>query len=323
MYSNQHNIDLPIAVWLASDTYDLVIDPNTISATTLLKPLKSIVLSHRAVEKGEVGVTDLMDLVASSVGTAVHTAAEVAWDDYASAMKLLDIPQKVIDSVRVNPEVADPENLNIYVEQRTEKEINGFTISGKFDFVYEDTVHDIKTTKVYNWINGGNNYKYGLQGSIYRWLNPEIILNDTMKVQMIFTDWSPLQALAKKDYPKKRIEVLNIPLHTLDATEKFILDKTDAIRANWNKDQEDIPKCTPEEVWQSPTKYAYYANPSKMTKATKLFDSYLDASQHCTSAGGTGIVVTRPGEVKFCVYCPALSICKQAKEYIEAGLLKI
>ena len=44
MLKNEHNISLAVAVWLAaSGDYDLVPDPKVISATTFLKPIKSIV----------------------------------------------------------------------------------------------------------------------------------------------------------------------------------------------------------------------------------------------------------------------------------------
>ena len=40
--TNNTNLPLSIAVWLACDDYDYNNDPYTISATTLLKPLKQI-----------------------------------------------------------------------------------------------------------------------------------------------------------------------------------------------------------------------------------------------------------------------------------------
>ena len=45
MYSNLTNLPLPIAAWLAHDTYDRVVAG--ISATTLMKPTRQIILSKR------------------------------------------------------------------------------------------------------------------------------------------------------------------------------------------------------------------------------------------------------------------------------------
>ena len=47
MYTNRGNISLPIAVWLASDDYDLHFNPKIVSVTELLQPLRSIILIRR------------------------------------------------------------------------------------------------------------------------------------------------------------------------------------------------------------------------------------------------------------------------------------
>ena len=46
-YANVSEVPLALAVFLASDYYDYNEDQNTISATTLLKPLRQIVLPPR------------------------------------------------------------------------------------------------------------------------------------------------------------------------------------------------------------------------------------------------------------------------------------
>ena len=45
--TNNHGISLPLAVWLLHDDYDYVKDENYISATSLLKSTKQIILSKR------------------------------------------------------------------------------------------------------------------------------------------------------------------------------------------------------------------------------------------------------------------------------------
>ena len=46
-YTNQENIPLSLALWLAHDPYVVNPNPKAFSATSMLKPLKSIVLSTR------------------------------------------------------------------------------------------------------------------------------------------------------------------------------------------------------------------------------------------------------------------------------------
>lgn len=48
-YTNTTNIPLPLAVFLATDDYDY--QPDTISVTTLLKPIKQIILGRRLEKK--------------------------------------------------------------------------------------------------------------------------------------------------------------------------------------------------------------------------------------------------------------------------------
>jgi len=48
MYTNLNNLPLSISVWLADSDYDLT-EPkeNEVSATTLLKPLKALILANQ------------------------------------------------------------------------------------------------------------------------------------------------------------------------------------------------------------------------------------------------------------------------------------
>jgi len=324
MFTNHGNISLPIAVWLADDDYDLQTPPpKTISATSFLKPLKSLLLSQRIAASSQ--IQDLQDVIAGRMGSAIHTAVEVSWlnDRYKRAMTKLDYPQHVIDAVRVNPTNPDPNDYNIYVEIRTEKMLAGWTVSGKFDFVEQARVKDVKSTAVYNWIHGGNDAKYGLQGSIYKWLNPTIILDEYMDVEFVFKDWKALMALADKTYPQKSVMTRTIPLKSTFEIESFMRDKIALLETHANDFETDMPRCTPDEVWQRPSTWAYYKNPLSLKRATKVFDNEWDANTRRENEGNVGMVQHRPGEVKFCRYCPAHAICQQAESYIQQGLLEL
>ena len=323
MYKNDSNIPLTMAVWLAADYgYDLKYDPMTYSATDLLKPIKSLILTREILnQKLPTETMDIADQAPSRLGTAVHTAVELAWhENHVAALQALGYPDSMIERIRINPLSVEPGMINIYIEQRTAKVIGKFTVSGKFDFVIEGRVRDLKTTKTYNWIHGGNNHKYMMQGSIYRWLNPGIITDDWMSVDYAFTDWTPLQAQANKDYPPSRILSKDLELLPLQVTEDFVTEKLLEIQGLTGKPQSDMPDCTPDELWQMPTKYAFYRKASNK-KATKLYDSLAEANQANADIGNTGAVVHRPSTPKFCTYCDASSICLQADAFRAAGLL--
>ena len=325
MYTNRGNISLSMAVWLASDDYDLRFDPKVISVTDLLQPIRSLILTRRLKEKQVKSSVDIAELIPSRLGSAVHTAVEVAWlDNREKAMKLLGIPQNQIDRIRLNADNQDdPNAIYIYIERRNSIEMEGFTVSGRFDIVDQGMLEDVKTTKTYSWIKGTNNERYRYQGSMYRLINPDIITNDFMNVQYMFTDWSPYQAQANKDYPQKRVMAKRLKLLSLKDTEFFMRTKLQEIKKHQVLKQEELPNCTPEELWQDPPKWAYYKDKTKTVRATKLFDSAAEATSRNAADGAKGKIVKRDAEPTFCKYCDARPICTQAEYYIAEGLLQL
>ena len=334
MYTNTSNIPLPFAVWLAADHgYDLTYDPAVASATEILRPMRSIILSRElaaidAAIAGDEPVTrDIEDKAAAALGTAVHTAIELAWTQhYELAMQNLGYPQHLINRIYINPTPSDitinpSDQLNMYFERRSSKEIEGFTLSGKFDLVMEGGVRDIKTTKAYTYMKGTQDKKYMQQGSIYRWLNQDIITSDTMHVDYYFTDWSPVAYDKEKDknYPPSRMLSKRFDLMTLDDTEQFIRSKLTTIKRLTGHSQTLLPRCTPEELWQNPAKYEYWSKATN-TRCSKIHPTREDAEQMVREKG-IGFVKERQFEPTFCKFCDARSICTQAAEFVQQGLL--
>jgi len=186
-YSNTEKISLSLAVWLAEDTYDHNPDPKHISATGLLKSPKQIILAQRVPTPApgtavdDLILEDISNRVSSAMGTALHNGIESAWrNGFQQCLRDLGYPERVIERIIVNPE---PEQLKensipVYLERRVEKKLGPFIISGKYDIVIDGQLDDYKSTGVYGYMQGNNDEKYRLQGSIYRWLNPEIITYD-------------------------------------------------------------------------------------------------------------------------------------------------
>ena len=314
-YTNNHNIPLPLAVFLATDHYDYV--PNVISATTLLKPVKQIILSKRIAKEDT--LIDVADLVSSRMGTAIHTAIEQAWLNPNKALAALGFSDKVIERIKVNPEHPDPKDINVYMEKRSNKTIAGVTVSGKFDFVAEGRVQDFKSTSVYTYMNQTNTDKYRLQGSIYRWLNPDIITRDTMTIHFIFTDWQKVESLKNELYPANRVHNQVIDLLSIDATDNWLRNKITQIKQYEHADEGDMPACTDEDLWRKPTVYKYYKDPNKTERSTKNFASMSEAAAYMSDRGNVGMIKEVKGQVIACRYCPAFVICKQKDALIASG----
>ena len=335
-FTNQHNIDLIMAAYLATDNYDY--QPNTISATSLLKPVRQHVLSSRVPK--QLQSTDLGRVVKSRIGTSIHDSVEQTWtsDAWKTALKDLGVDEASIASIQVNPGYEKDSSGNwkwlglpvdltgidpVYVEIRTSKEIEGVTITGKFDSVTNGQVGDIKTTSVYTWINQTKVKDYVLQGSIYRWLNPELINKNYVSIHYVFTDWSEMQSKANSKYPQSQVLTEQYELLSLQETEEFIRSKLQAYKHYASSDDTELPQCNAAELWQRAPVYKYYKDPNKRARATKNFDSLAEANLLLAKNKGVGIVVPHPGQVVACKYCPAFEICRQKDQYLQNGTLKL
>ena len=319
-YCNTSSVSLSMAVFLATDDYDYNDDPHTISATSLIKPLRQLILSGRVEQ--EDSPIDLTQMVSSRMGSAIHDAIERAWtSNYSGALQILGYPKKVIEKVRVNPK---PEELHdgvipVYLEQRSHKKVGKWTVSGKFDFVGDGRVEDFKSTSVYTAINKTNDDKYIMQGSIYRWLNPDLITKPEMAIQFIFTDWSAAKARTDPSYPQNRIQQRILPLKSVQEIDHYVRQRLYQIETYMDAPEESIPLCTDEDLWRSEPVFKYYKNPAKMSRSTKNFDSRQDAYLRLIEDGSQGVVVEVPGQVTACKYCSAFSICSQKDALIASG----
>ncbi len=323
-YVNTKGVTLPVAVWLATDNYDYNDDPKAISTTTLLKSVRQIVLSRR-MKPGD-GNIELTSLVPSRMGTSFHDSIEAAWTtNHVKAMEALGYPKKLIERIKINPDptTVGPDDLPVYLELRSSRSLEGWTVNGKFDFVGEGRVNDFKSTGVFTYQKKVNDEKFILQGSIYRWLNPGIITDSTMAIQYIFTDWQAMLAHSgKNNYPPNRIVEVLLPLKSVAETENYIRSKLIKITELETADEADLPECNDEELWRREPVWKYYKNPANTKRSTKNYDNFLEAQQHFIKDGGVGLVKEIGGEVIACLYCDAYSMCTQKDALILAGSLK-
>ena len=321
-FTNKHDASLALVTFLLHDSYDYDERTNAISVTTLMRPLRQIVLTQQFKDKSK--TIDVMDLVASRMGQAIHSGCEEAWSNretISKALQVLGATDKAINAVKINPVSVKPGEIPVYVEQRTEREILGYILTGKFDLALDGYIHDFKSTSVWGFIYDSNASKHALQGSLYKWLNPDKITSNYINIHYIFTDWSSSKARQDpRGYPKTRAVTKQYPLMGMPAVEEWIQFKLKQYTELKNKSQSELPLCTDEELWATQTVHKYYNNPNNMSRATKNFNSLEEAEAHKTNKG-TGIVITVPGEVKACTYCQVIDYCEQAKALESEGRL--
>jgi len=329
---NSTNLNLTMALWLATDTYDHIPvgAPKDglpiLSVTQLLKPTKALILGHRLPDKDN--EIEIIKLTKSRIGQAIHSAIEAAFENPNKdvILKSIGFPSGVVDKLVLNPTkkmLEDrPDCIPIYIEQRAYRKVKtsaGTTmwISGKFDQVINGQPEDNKSTGVYSYMKMDQTEKgdYALQMACYKWLNEDIITSNMGIINFILTDWLQ-RDVGRDNYPPNPVMEMPVNLYQPADAEKFIIAKLDEIEQNAGfASESDMIRCTDEELWRSEDVHKYYANPDKLARATKNFDNYAEALNHKTKAG-KGIVITSPGEVKRCNYCDAAPLCTQRLEYI-------
>lgn len=363
--TNNTGIPLSMAVWLANDDYDHIDEPNYISATNLIRSPRQIVLSSRATPQNTdtLDIVNLMSSKLGTA--IHHSIETTWTNFYREGLQKLGYPEKVIERIRINPVSDQAEHPNnaiikdarlllekqgysqeaidnilppiipvyaaqdniipVYMELRSFREIEGMNIGGKFDFVADGKLEDFKTTGVYTYMSGSNDWKYRLQGSIYRWLNPEIITNDHMSIQFLFTDWSGRDATIKKDkgYPPTKIFQHKIQLMSVSETELWVRNKIRLIKSLQNTPEDKLPLCEAHDLWQDAPTYKYYKNPAKKTRSTANFNTPAEAMIRLIEDGNVGVIEEVPGATKACLYCDAFQQCTQKDSLIACGSLRV
>lgn len=326
-FTNKNNLPLPIALWLAADSYDLKPSTKIISASAFTKSVRRHVLSSR-VDPSLVS-KDVIEMLPSRLGSAIHDAIERSMLDDGvrnKALKLLGIDDDMINKVIVNP--APGEDLTdrypIYLEQRSSVELGGYTISGKFDIVYDSGLSDYKTTRTWKYAKLSDAEEdYRIQGSIYRYINPTLITKDTLKIILIFLDWSKARATLP-NYPPAPIVTFEVKLMTPHETEDFILQYLADLDKAYTLDNSDLEECTPKQLWQNKPVYKYYKNPDKQNaRSTCTSEKYADVyAQYCKN-GNVGVIKPVFGQARACSYCDAFTICDQAQRLVLSGLIEV
>lgn len=321
--TNEFGVDLPLAVWLLQDGYKSgaanAPPGELLSVTTLMKPTRQLILQRKVDQTQE--TVDVSEMVASRMGHSLHDSIERAWTegDWQGAMRKLHYSQKVIDTIKINPKKEDLRegDTPIYLEYRGFKPFQDIVVTGQLDFLIGKAYRDFKSTSTFAWTSGNKDQDYILQGSLYRWLLPDMIQDDVMRIQFIFTDWLKYRAKSDPKYPQTKVAHREFSLMSVKDTEQWLSDKLSSIRTNAKLSQDKMIQCTDKELWRQADSFKYYADPATAAaggRCTKRFDSATDAELH-RQAKGKGVVVKEAGEVKACLYCAAFTACEQRKNY--------
>jgi len=258
-----------------------------LSVTQLINSPK--IVSLTAKHQGELE-EDVADMVWSIFGSAVHSILEHGKDD------------------------------NHIVEQRLHAQVNGWNISGAVDLQIDSEagtqIRDYKTTSA--WAVMNEKAEWEQQLNIYAWL-VEIVRNVKvidLGIVAIIRDWSRRDALTRDSYPEAPIKELPIKLWTMDERMAFISDRIELHSACdfALETGDDLPPCTPSEMWEKPAVYAVRKKGG--VRAKSLHSTQEEADDALAALGKDYELDLRPGERTRCAnFCPVNQWCDQWRTF--------
>jgi len=263
-------------------------DPGRLSATTLLKNAKQILLTTRHWDEIE---EDVLDRFWALFGTAIH--------------KMLE-----------------HEGADEFTEEFISHELDGIVITGRVDNYNMKTgdISDYKSCSVYKVMNEDFT-DWRRQGLIYAWLLHKCGFPvKTCRFIAIMKDHSMRKARRQQSYPRLPVYVYEFPVtdQGLAEIESYMKGKIADYKRFQKMADDDIPPCTPEERWEKPTVYAVMKNGSK--RAFKLVDTAEEAEKIALDKGKDYAVEKRPGESTRCLdYCSCSEFCNFYRNNVAAA----
>lgn len=254
-----------------------------LSATTLIKGVKEILLTDRHWDEIEV---DVKDSIWALWGTTTHKLLEKEYE-------------------------------GTFTEEKFEETVGSYKVTGRVDCydMANETLYDYKTTSA--WKVVFKNFEdWYMQGMIYSWLLKQKGLKvKKCKFVAILRDWSETESLKKDDYPKSPVYTYEFDVTDADlkSVEEFVKAKVESVEKHKDAADDDLPECSPDERWAEKTKYAVMKEGRKT--AVKVFEDEGEADGYAKELGEKHYVETRPGKDKKCTrYCPARNFCKYFRE---------
>ena len=298
--SNNHN--LPQWLLDAIEGIQSQYDPGEETDFSVTKLLKPPQIRYLEKQYPDDLVEDPSDNLDSSLGTAWHDSVE---------RFLKDKPKYIVERRYYIVILVDGVD---------------YIISAQIDLFDRNTrsLSDHKVTSVYK-IKDGSSYDWEFQLNFQRFLmeNPDSwwrdennnrIQNDPKRINSLYIngfarDWRKGESGRYPDYPPIKFKEVRIPIWEDETLMEEVRKK---VRDHVRADKGIVRPCTPEERWQSPSKWALMKKGRK--SAVKLYDNEDEAVQEAEKDAKM-YVEYRPGVNRRCEkYCPVggeSGICPQ------------
>lgn len=284
--TNKFNLPESLVKAVSTDKHN---KDGCISATTLLKGVKEILLTERHWDEL---ADDVSDRLWALFGTAVHKLLEEA-----------------------NPNAFTEEHF----EKLIETENGSVTVTGQVDLydMENKIVTDYKTASVWKVVfKSFDDWKR--QGEIYAWLMKENGL-EVKKCRFIamMRDWSVGEAERKPDYPQSQVHIFEFDIgeKELEEGKRLAYEKANAVLQAIKLSDDEVPPCSSEERWEKDTTWAVKKEGRKT--ALKVCDTQKDAEEYLKGVD-KGFIEERKGECGKCKrYCICKDFCNFYKENVK------
>lgn len=286
--TNKNNLPAPIYNAIIANPYSK--GEADISATDLIDSPQLVALREEHIDELK---ADASDLVYSLLGQAMHSVLE-----------------------RGGIQSGKGES-----ESRLYTTINGWTLSGQFDYIDENNVlWDWKFVSTYEYIHGvktSREEQLNVYAALARYNGYKV---SGLRVGFIFRDWSQWGGRNTDGYPSTQAVEIPIPLWTDQEQDDYIQQRILLHQAARSATPAKRTPCTDAERWAKPEQWAIYQAANK--RATKVMDSEQDANNFLAALQATYPkrkyhIQHRPGASTRCEsYCPVLEWCKQGKSLV-------
>lgn len=305
-FTNKSNLSQEHAIFAAYHSLLYSGNPpreGKLSTTTIIGPVRKAIL---AILYPDTGIQDVAELMASAKGTAMHnglTAALIA------------------------------HNSGYRCEQRIERVVNGWKISGEFDVLTPDLqIKDLKYVSNYNikqliedkeklqpewtleemYINVPTYFKFVAQLSIYRYLENNQDIKSYGSILFSLNNGS--------DMGKYTIDQeITFPLRPMEEIEEFLHDRVQQVKDHLANGT--IPLCSDVERGYRPGEWKLQRMGSTGKMATvrgSKCGSEAELTEFIRTNGKPGdIKVAIPAKYSLCEYCKYKQICDQYVPPVE------
>lgn len=249
------------------------------SVTTLLKPIREIMLLRRHNSEIE---QDVSDMIWAIFGTAVHSVLE------------------------------NNTNGKLIAEQKLEMKIGDYTLSGKsdlFDPIRNELI-DYKVTSTFKVLKQDFE-DYRLQGLMYCYLlkNNDFECNKA-SFWLILRDWQKSKAKFDKSYPQNQLVkvAFKFKQKDFDLIKIWLENKFNEIKESEKLTDENLPLCSSMDRWNNGDVFAVMSKNRK--SAHKLFKDENEASKWMKENNIGDYIEIRKGEDRKCLeYCSCCEFC--------------